>query len=289
MTYSEAERNFIEHVGDCYETREAVSLARISMCHVLKVERAKYLSIREEDIPEDQLKAYLNIQRELKTGKPLQYILGETEFYGLIFRVNPNVLIPRPETEELVDWALVTLREMQPESGNLKVIDIGTGSGCIPVSIKKFFPEPEIYALDISSGALETAKANARFNDTDIQFIQDDILYPQNQILMSTKFDMIISNPPYVLDSEKSQMSVNVLEYEPHTALFVSDTDPLIFYNVIADFAVKNLQDNGFLLLEINEQLGKQTADLLNDKGFKNVELRKDLRGKDRMIKASLR
>lgn len=289
MTYSEAEKNFIENLEDFYEAREAVSLARISMGHVSKIERAKYLSIKEEEIPEDQLKAYFSIQEELKAGKPLQYILGETEFYGLIFMVNPNVLIPRPETEELVDWALITLREMHTEPGNLKVIDIGTGSGCIPISIKKFFPEPEIYALDISSTALETAKTNARINETDIQFIQDDIISPKNEILISTKFNMIISNPPYVLDSEKSQMSANVLEYEPHTALFVSDTDPLIFYNAIADFSLKNLQDNGFLFLEINEQFGKETIALLSDKGFKNIELRPDLRGKDRMIKASLR
>lgn len=289
MTYSEAERKFIENMGGYYEAREVMSLARITISHISKIDRAKYLIIKEEDIPEDQLNAYLNIQDELKTGKPLQYILGETEFYGLNFRVNPNVLIPRPETEELVDWALITLRGMEIHSKQLRVIDIGTGSGCIPIALKKFFSQLEVFAMDISIGALETAKMNAYLNDTEIQFSQADIFSQQHETIVSTKFDLIISNPPYVLESEKSQMLSNVIDYEPHTALFVSDTNPLIFYDRIADFALKNLQNDGFLFLEINEQLGEETRSLLIEKGFKSIELRQDLRNKDRMIKASLR
>ena len=289
MTYSEAEKSYINAISSLYEETEAKSLARLSMNHVSKIDRAKYLSIKEDKMPEKQLLAFIAIQEELKTGRPLQYILGETEFYGLKFLVNPDVLIPRPETEELVDWVLITLRGIEKNPFDLKILDIGTGSGCIPVSIKKFFPEPEVYALDISTGALSAARQNALLNETELHFIHDDILNPLSEILLNKKFDFIISNPPYVIISEKDLMLSNVVDYEPHTALFVSDSDPLQFYNKIADFSLSNLQNDGCLFLEINENLGKQTCILLADKGFKNIELRQDIRGKDRMIKASFK
>ncbi|WP_276362108.1 peptide chain release factor N(5)-glutamine methyltransferase [Daejeonella sp. H1SJ63] len=289
MTYSEAEKSFIDNISTLYDPLEAKSLAWLSMNHVSKLERAKYLSIKNEEMPAEHMQALYNIQNELASGRPLQYIIGETEFYGLIFLVNPDVLIPRPETEELVDWALITLRGIEKDPVDLKILDIGTGSGCIPVAIKKFFPDPEVYALDISSGALATARKNALLNETEIHFIQVDILYPVNDILPGLKFDLIISNPPYVRDSEKQQMLKNVIDHEPHTALFVPDSDPLLFYKSIADFAFNNLQDDGYLLLEINENLGTETCKMLVEKGFKNIELRQDIRGKDRMIKASLK
>lgn len=289
MTYFEAEKSFIDTISSLYEPMEAKSLAWLSMSYVSKIERAKYLSLKNENMPEDQLFSFLAISDKLKTGQPLQYILGETEFYGLKFIVNQDVLIPRPETEELVDWILITLRGSQTETSPLKVLDIGTGSGCLPVSIKKFFPDPEVYALDISAGALETARQNAMLNGTEINFIQDDILNLVSDILLHEKFDLIVSNPPYVTESEKGGMLSNVVDYEPHTALFVSDSDPLQFYNKIADFSLSNLQDKGYLFLEINENLGKETCTLLADKGFRNIELRQDIRGKDRMIKASLK
>lgn len=288
MTYFEAEKSFIDNISSQYEPMEAKSLAWLSMSHVSKIERAKYLSIKNEKMPEEQLFSFLAISDQLKTGKPLQYILGETEFYGLKFIVNKDVLIPRPETEELVDWILITLRGIQAKTTPLKILDIGTGSGCIPVSAKKFFPDLEVYALDISTGALETARQNAEFNRTEIHFIHDDILNPVSEILLHEKFDLIVSNPPYVTESEKGEMFSNVIDYEPHTALFVSDSDPLQFYNKIADFSLSNLQNKGYLFLEINENLGKETCTLLADKGFINIELRQDIRGKDRMVKASL-
>lgn len=286
MTFTEAERKIIESLTSRYGPEEAGSLAWLSISHVCELERAKYLSIKNEEIQDKDAEALLRILEELKTGRPLQYILGETEFYGLTFKVNPTVLIPRPETEELVDWVLIELRNLNKGTEGLKIIDIGTGSGCIPISIKKYLPLAEITALDISEEALNTAKYNAELNQTDMNFIQDDILDPKNEQLLHTQFDVIISNPPYVTFTEKEQMMPNVLEHEPHTALFVPDDDPLIFYRAIGDFAFRHLAEKGFLFLEINENLGQETLNLIKDNGFKNAELRQDLRGKDRMIMA---
>ncbi len=286
MTFREAERIYIDSLTSVYHRQEAGSLAWLSISHICKLERAKYLSIKNEEIQDKDAEALLRILEELKTGRPLQYILGETEFYGLTFKVNPAVLIPRPETEELVDWVLIALRGLNKGTEGLKIIDIGTGSGCIPVSIKKYFPMADIYAMDISANALNTAIENAELNQTDLNFFQDDILDPKNEQLLHTQFDVIISNPPYVTRSEMGQMMSNVLEYEPHTALFVPDNDPLIFYRAIADFAIQHLSQRGLLFLEINENLGPQTLDLMKEKGFSNTELRQDIRGKDRMIRA---
>ena len=286
MTFTEAERKIIESLTSRYGQEEAGSLAWLSISHVCELERAKYLSIKNDEIQDKDAEALLRILEELKTGRPLQYILGETEFYGLTFKVNPTVLIPRPETEELVDWVLIELRNLNKGTEGLKIIDIGTGSGCIPISIKKYLPLAEITALDISEEALNTAKYNAELNQTDMNFIQDDILDPKNEQLLNTQFDVIISNPPYVTFTEKEQMMPNVLEHEPHTALFVPDDDPLIFYRAIGDFAFRHLAEKGFLFLEINENLGQETLNLIKDNGFKNVELRQDLCGKNRMIMA---
>lgn len=286
MTFTEAERKIIESLTSHYGPEEAGSLAWLGISHVCELERAKYLSIKNEEIQDKDAEALFRILEELKTGRPLQYILGETEFYGLKFKVNPSVLIPRPETEELVDWVLIELRNLNEGTEGLKIIDIGTGSGCIPVSIKKYFPKAEIYAMDISAKALNTAAENAELNQTDLNFIQDDILDPKNDQLLHTQFDVIISNPPYVTWSEKGQMMPNVLEHEPHTALFVPNDDPLIFYCAIADFAIQHLLERGLLFLEINENLGPQTLDLLKKMGFSNIELRQDIRGKDRIIRA---
>jgi release factor glutamine methyltransferase len=244
--------------------------------------------MKEDQLAESDRFKLLEILEQLKNGSPLQYILGETEFYDLKLKVNPSVLIPRSETEELIDWALITIREMNGETEVLKILDIGTGSGCIPISIKKYIPLADISAVDISNTALNTAKKNAELNKTEINFIEDNILNPIKQSLINTIYDVIISNPPYVRDSEKLEMHQNVLNHEPHTALFVPDDSALIFYDAIANFTLKNLKKNGFLFLEINENLGKETVELLIKKGFKTAELRQDMYGKDRMIKASL-
>lgn len=287
MTFIQLEKEFTDTLSSIHEPQEVKSLTWLSINSVCKLERAKYLSMRDEELAQTDLDKLLEILEQLKNGSPLQYILGESDFYDLKFKVNPSVLIPRPETEEIVDWALITIREMKGETEVLKIVDIGTGSGCIPISIKKYIPLADITAIDISENALITAKLNAELNKTELNFIKDDILMPTNQELLNTQYDVIISNPPYITESEKSKMHQNVLNYEPHNALFVPDNEALKFYNAIADFAMIHLKKTGSLFLEINENFGKETVDLLLKKGFKATELRQDMYGKDRMIKAS--
>lgn len=287
MTFIQLEKEFIDALSEIYDIQEAKSLTWLSINASCKLERAKYLSIREEEIPQPELNKLLEILKQLKISIPLQYILGETEFYDLKFKVNPSVLIPRPETEELVDWALITIREMKGESEVLKVLDIGTGSGCIPISVKKYIPLADISAIDISKSALITAKQNAEINQTEINFIEDDILNPNQVLFNKNQYDVIISNPPYVRESEKLHMHQNVLNHEPHDALFVPDIQALKFYKAIADFALNYLKKSGILFLEINESLGNETVELLIKTGFKTAEIRQDMYGKDRMIRAS--
>ncbi|WP_299521987.1 peptide chain release factor N(5)-glutamine methyltransferase [Winogradskyella sp.] len=231
---------------------------------------------------------------DLKQQKPIQYILGEMEFYGLKFKVNTNVLIPRPETEELVDWIVNSLdTEVLEVSGSnirskLKILDIGTGSGCIAISLAKHLPNAKVYALDVSKKALEVAKDNAKRNNVKVNFVNGNILNTpcDAELISASQFDIIVSNPPYVRQLEKAEMQPNVLNNEPHLALFVDDENPLKFYRVITTFAVNNLKHYGHLYFEINQYLGKDTKQLLVDANFQNVELRKDINGNDRMLKA---
>jgi|JI6StandDraft_1071083.scaffolds.fasta_scaffold06096_6 release factor glutamine methyltransferase len=288
MTFREAERIFTDSLNPVYDRQEAASLAWLSIRYIFKIERAEYLNLKDTEIPTDKFESLLKILEELKTGKPLQYVIGETEFYGLSFKVNPSVLIPRPETEELVEWILSDVRKSKISIERLKIIDIGTGSGCIPISLKKNLPEAQLYALDISPEALCVSKQNAALNTTMIQFIHDDIRNSVSRELIDEKFGIIVSNPPYVKEAEKQQMLPNVLEHEPHLALFVPNDDPLIFYRAIADFAIKHSDTNGSLYLEINENLGEETVKLLKQMGFKNIELRQDMSGKDRMIRSQI-
>ena len=224
---------------------------------------------------------------QLKQQKPIQYILGETEFYGLTFKVNDNVLIPRPETEELVDWIVSCHSEWHEESRPINILDIGTGSGCIAISLAKHIPNAKVFAVDVSEDALDIAKENARLNGVTIEFIETSILDEASWNLMfkALEFDIIVSNPPYVCLSEKALMKPNVLENEPHLALFVEDNDPLIFYRTISKFAKDYLKKNKPLFFEINEGLGEPMKELLENSGFNAIELRKDMFGKDRMVK----
>jgi len=220
---------------------------------------------------------------DLKNEKPIQYILGKTEFFGLQFKVNNHVLIPRPETEELVDWIL---QNANIES-ELRILDVGTGSGCIAISLAKHLVNSKIIALDISSEALELAKENANLNNVDVKFVKANILDKNINFTRDKKFDIIVSNPPYVKMKDKDQIKPNVLNYEPHLALFVEDKDPLKFFRSISKFAIANLNKEGLLFFEINEYLGNKVKKLLKDQEFRNIELRKDIFGKDRMIKAT--
>ena len=221
--------------------------------------------------------------KDLLKNKPIQYIIGETEFCDLKFKVNENVLIPRPETSELV-YKIVE-RQKTKDKRQLSILDIGTGSGCIAISLAKNIPGSKVHALDISEKALEVAKENAINNNVDVTFINDDILSLKNNI--ETKFDIIVSNPPYVRELEKAEMRDNVLNWEPHNALFVSDNDPLIFYRNILEFAQTHLNENGEIWFEINEYLGKEMTVLCKEYGFSDIEIFKDFRGKERVVKVN--
>lgn len=246
----------------------------------------KYLNIKRIDlalkpsveIDQQQQLLMKSALERLKNSEPIQYITGNTEFFGMPFQVNKSVLIPRPETEELVEWIV----NDSDKSENLKVLDIGTGSGCIAVSLAKNLPKAEIYAIDISEEALNTAKLNARRNDVEISFQQKDILNTES---LDGTFNIIVSNPPYVRELEKSSMHSNVLEHEPKQALYVEDSNALIFYHKIAQLATKHLSENGSLYFEINQYLAPETLALIKNLGFE-AELKKDIFGNDRMIKA---
>jgi release factor glutamine methyltransferase len=269
-------------LGSLYEPAEAESIAMLVAEKVLNASRVQ-LILQPDLLPSQaQQEEMQRILHQLETGKPVQYVLGETEFYGLPFRVDSRVLIPRPETEELVDWIL---KEHSRATEPLSILDICTGSGCIAIVLKKLL-QGTVYALDVSEQALEAARTNAELNGSEVSFVQADILDPG--FTLSRKFRIIVSNPPYVLLSQKNGMHRNVLNFEPHLALFVSDEDPLLFYRAIAEFALRHLEPEGKLYFEINEQYGAETARMMKQKGFREITIRKDLSGKDRMLTCSV-
>lgn len=248
-----------------------------------------YLSIKPVDLvlnPDlelsvEQLKLMKTAEERLHTNEPIQYIIGETEFYGYPFEVTDAVLIPRPETEELVEWITKDLQEQV--FTNLSILDIGTGSGCIAISLAKNLPNAKISAIDISERAIELAQRNAEKNAVSVNFLERDIL---NTSVLPHKYTVIVSNPPYVRNLEKAEIVSNVLDHEPELALFVDDNDPLIFYRKISELAYSFLEEEGILYFEINQYLGEETINLIKNIGFTTVELRDDFAGKPRMIKA---
>jgi release factor glutamine methyltransferase len=274
---------FKKELPDLYDPKEIDSLFNMAIADAANISAARIKAFPELEVSNEQHNNINQIISELKKGKPIQYILGHAEFFGLSFKVNPSVLIPRPETEELVEWILSSVKNEQKTVNH--ILDIGTGSGCIAISLKKSLPDSSVSAMDISGGALKTAEENAKLNSVDLVFIQADILDAGHEV-ERPKYDMIVSNPPYVTLEDKKQMHTNVTDFEPHTALFVPEDDPLIFYKAITDFACKHLEKGGLLFFEINEIYGEQIVELLNRKSFINIELRKDLSGRDRMIKA---
>ena len=272
---------YCEQLCSVYDNDEANAMTLILLEHYFNITRVKIALEPELRLSESEMLTFHFAVKDLLKNKPIQYIIGETEFCDLKFKVNENVLIPRPETSELV---MKIINSQQPTANSQQLIlDIGTGSGCIAISLAKQIPNSKVYALDISEKALEVAKGNAINNDTDITFIHDDILNLKNNI--ETEFDIIVSNPPYVRELEKAEMRDNVLDWEPHNALFVSDNDPLIFYRNILEFAKSHLKENGEIWFEINEYLGKEMADLCKEYGFSDVEIFKDFRGKERALK----
>jgi release factor glutamine methyltransferase len=271
---------FVQALSSLYDEKEIESFFYLVLESFHKKKRIDLALHPEMEMDANQLHRWNTVLADLKKNKPIQYILGTTEFYGLTFLVNENVLIPRPETEELVE--LILSNNKNTESLNpIKILDIGTGSGCIPIALKKNLPNVEVYAIDISEKALATAQKNAEINKTEVHFILKDILGTDN---LEQQFDIIVSNPPYVRNLEKGEINPNVLEYEPHLALFVEDDDALIFYKKIAQLAKKNLVSNGQLYFEINQYLGKETVALVESYGFTNVNLIKDIYGNNRII-----
>ena len=238
-----------------------------------------------------QLQQFEKALQRLLQQEPIQYILGDTEFFGYPFQVNQHTLIPRPETEELVAWIIEDVKNKNQENSHHKplnstitILDIGTGSGCIPISLAKELPQAKVSSIDVSGEALQIARKNSTLNNIEVNFIQQDILKAEN---LPEKYDVIVSNPPYVRELEKEQMHQNVLDFEPELALFVENDDPLIFYRKIAQLAKNALTENGKLYFEINEYLPEEMVSLLEEIGYQNIELKKDIFGKFRMCKAS--
>ncbi len=274
-------RSFYKHkLFKVYNEREADTFLFMLLDEFCGLTKAEILLDKERLVNESQLlKVHFGV-RDLLNHKPIQYILGKAEFYGLSFIVNPDVLIPRPETEELVDWIIKENLDRE----EISIIEIGTGSGCIAITLKKNIPDVAVDAVDLSSGALSVAKKNTVENNVEINFKQLDIL--DSKSLTSLKnYDIIVSNPPYVRNLEKKAMKKNVLDFEPKNALFVDDNDPLLFYISIAELAKLNLKDGGRIYCEINQYLAKETAQIFTDAGFKTI-IKTDLNGNDRMLKA---
>jgi len=249
---------------------------------VCRSDKQTLLRSKGKQLSANDLTQIRKITEELKKYRPLQYVLGETEFYGLLFRVNEQVLIPRPETEELVEWILKSVKG-KTQNAEYRILDIGTGSGCIAIALAKNLPEAEVYALDISEEALEVAKQNAHLNKVNIRFFRYDILSSFDDETSIFPFDLIVSNPPYVMPSEKRAMSPNVLAHEPHQALFTPEGRPLLFYERIADLGKTFLKPEGRIFFEINPLAGEAVAEMLRKKGYRNVETAQDITGKERM------
>ncbi|MDR1342781.1 MAG: peptide chain release factor N(5)-glutamine methyltransferase [Prevotellaceae bacterium] len=268
-----------------YPAQEARAICHLLLENTLGMTAAALYASPEKPVEAAQEEQLTEAIAQLRQKRPIQQVLGKAEFYGLTMLVDEHVLIPRPETEELVAWVA---KSCQPPasagSSTLRVLDVGTGSGCIAIALAKNLPAAAVHAWDISEKALSVARQNAMRSGVQVRFEKMDILHvPQ---LHGQKYDVIVSNPPYVCESEKEQMHDNVLRYEPPLALFVRDDNPLVFYAAIADFAQKALSNGGEVFVEINEKLGQETAEVFARSGFSSVELRRDVNGKPRMARA---
>jgi len=283
MSLREAQQHLLQQLQALYDAREAGNIADWVMEHLTGKKKIDRLLVKNDPLAPEQLSSLERITRELMQHRPVQYVLGEAWFAGNPFFVNEEVLIPRPETEELVDWMV---EEIQNSKFKIqKILDIGTGSGCIPVALKKKLPSLAITSVDKSAGALAVASKNTAQLKADIQLQQLDFLDEANWKGLPV-FDLIVSNPPYIKQSESGSMARHVTDFEPSLALFVPDEDALVFYRKIGLFAQTHLSAGGMLFFEINEALGNATTALLEQQGYQ-VALKKDLQGKDRMIKAT--
>lgn len=282
MTLSELKNNFKSTLKVIYPIEEIDSFYLILLETYLNLKRIDIALEPDKLIKDRDLVILTDALKKLEQEIPIQYITGQTEFFGLPFKITKDVLIPRPETEELVDWILNETKDKRQKTKDLTILDIGTGSGCIPIALAKNIPNASVFAIDISEEALKVAKENALRNNVTVTFELRDILKLKS---LPKKFDIIVSNPPYVRELEKQEIQNNVLKNEPHLALFVENDNPLLFYDKISDLALKHLKPSGQLFFEINQYLGKKTIELLKKKGFSTIELRKDIFGNDRMIR----
>lgn len=281
MLLQQFRNDFVNRLSSLYDADETSAIFQLILHHVLQLSRVDLVLQPSYEIPKNLQEKLENIQDRLLKNEPIQYILETAHFFGLEFYVNKNVLIPRPETEALVAMIIEDYKAF--DSSNLKMLDIGTGSGCIPISLASNLKEAKVYGIDILPEALQIAKQNAITNNAAVSFLQLDIL---KQAALPDDYDVIVSNPPYVRVSEQEEMKTNVLAYEPHLALFVSNEDPLIFYRKIAALAYHHLKENGTLYFEINQYLGSETELLLKNLGYRQVTLIQDFRANDRFVKA---
>ena len=287
MTIQGAYKQLLAALYEIYDAREAANITDWVIENVTGQSRINRILFKDLQIDLQQQERLQNISLELLANKPVQYILNEVWFAGIKFYVDERVLIPRPETEELVDWIANDIKKLAGEAqSGIALLDVGTGSGCIPIALKKQLPAIAVSALDVSTEALEVAKKNAGGQQTDISFFEGDFL-DSNTWHQLQNFDVIVSNPPYIKQQEAVDMAKNVLDYEPAIALFVTDEDALVFYKAIALFAQQHLYESGSVYVEINEALGEQVMKIFTTQDFAKIEMRKDLQGKDRMIKAS--
>jgi len=285
MTLNEARTVLTKELKNVYETDELRNIIELVVEHITNMSRAEQVKNKIPYLTCTQLEDLDAITERLKKNEPVQYVLGEAWFAGMKFKVNKNVLIPRPETEELVDWIVKESQKSKVKSQN--IIDIGTGSGCIPITLKHQLPEANVSAIDVCSEALFTATENAIKLNTEVDFTLLDFLDEEKWNELH-QYDIIVSNPPYVKQSEINTIHERVKEFEPHLALFVPDNDPILFYKKLSDFSMKHLNAGGKLFVEINEALGEAVSNLFRSAGFLNVDLKKDMQGKDRMVMASV-
>lgn len=278
MTLSQLKQQFADSLAEIYTASETLFIFQVFAEKLLGLNSIQQRPFYNQPVSSGHEEKFQKIISALQTGKPYLQILGETEFYGMKIFVDENVLIPRPETEELLEFAIKKIQDLKADIQNVNILDIGTGSGIIPVVLKRHFPKAEIFSIDFSEKALKTAQKNADFHQVDISFIHADYL----NLDLSKNFDVIISNPPYIGMDEHSEIADSVKEFEPKMALFSPTPDALIFYRKIAEDCEKYLNENGLLFLEINQKLGPETLDLY--KNMSETELIKDLSGNDRFI-----
>jgi release factor glutamine methyltransferase len=289
MTIREANRQLASQLQAIYDQREAHNISDLVMENITGKKKTERTISQEAQLSPDQTRQFKIITDRLLQHEPVQYVLNEAWFYNLKFTVDKNVLIPRPETEELVEWILLLIGNRQwPIGKNIRILDVGTGSGCIPIALRKnLSSEFEIWACDINDQVLTVARKNADDLKALIDFVAMDFL-DAAQRKQLPQVDLIVSNPPYVPLRDKGQMEGNVTRYEPGIALFVPDDDPLIFYKAIADFGKEKLNVNGQIFVEIHESLGASVVELFRAKGFAAVEIKKDMQGMDRMVRVEL-